>query len=46
MACYTLTALFRVSESYIVYNEALEKRMQLRKYALARELAVQRSYLL
>jgi hypothetical protein len=44
MACYTLTSLFRVNEPYLVYNEALAKRMKLRKYALARELAVQRSF--
>jgi hypothetical protein len=44
MACYTLTSLFRVNEPHLVYNEALSKRMKLRKYALAREVAVQRSY--
>jgi hypothetical protein len=43
MACYTLTSLFRVNEPYLVYNAALAKRMKLRKYALASELAVKRS---
>jgi hypothetical protein len=46
MACYTLTSLFRVDEPYLVYNEALAKRMKLRKYALAREVAVQRSWIM
>jgi hypothetical protein len=41
MAYYMLTSLFRVNEPYLVYNEALAKRMKLRKCALARELAVQ-----
>jgi hypothetical protein len=39
MVCYTLTSLFRVNDPYLVYNEVLAKRMKLRQYALARELA-------
>jgi len=44
MAYYMLTSLFRVNEPYLVYNEALAKRMKLRKYALLHKFTMQSSH--